>query len=204
MVNHFKINEKKDVLRVLNVLLNKQQLKKPNMLIIINGTTPKNLIFPPLVHEIKQGLTAIASKTQAWVLGECNFDDQIYSLIESALYEGSDSENIPFISFLKDKSNKNMGLKSKRIKNAFFIESSYETNHEILIQFCSFLRKNLPYSYYKSEELANNDDIPFKIPILLIIINGELEALDALLEAFQGNKSILVIKVIDFIELNYF
>jgi hypothetical protein len=185
--------ENKDAFNILNVLFNERKLKKPNMIILINGTSPENQLYPPLVHEIKQGLITIASNTQAWILSECSFDDQIYRLIESALYEGSDSENIPFIVFLKNKNkitNKIADLKST--KNMFFIQQS---KTDVLNELATCLRKNLPYFYYKSGKQDDYDKIKFKIPILLIFMNGDLKAFEVLIKALDENKPILIIKV---------
>jgi hypothetical protein len=182
--------ENKDDFNILNNLFNERKLKKPNMIILINGTSPENQLYAPLIHEIKQGLTAIASNTQAWILGECNFDDQIYRLIESDLYEGSDSENIPFIVFLKKKSNKIADLRSTN--NMFFVQQS---NTDVLNELATCLRKNLPYFYYKSVKQDDYDNIKFKIPILLIFMNGDLKAFEVLIKALDKNKPILIIKI---------
>ena len=123
-------------------------------------------------------------------MGECNFDDQIYRLIESDLYECSDSENIPFIVFLKKKSNKIADLRSTN--NMFFVQQS---NTDVLNELATCLRKNLPYFYYKSVKQDDYDNIKFKIPILLIFMNGDLKAFEVLIKALDENKPILIIKV---------
>ena len=163
------------------------------MIIKVKEAMPLSQVYWPLVMEIKNGLATIAANTQAWILGEFKFDDPIYNIIQSALYEGNDSENVPFIAFFQDFP-KNFQNKNKRIKT-YFIESTNNTLNEISNKFEMYLRKNLPYSHYKSDKTANLDDTPFKVPSLDIIINGCLNTFDSVIEALKSNKPILVVKV---------
>lgn len=108
-----------DHLKILYYLFKQKQFKKPYLLLTICGSI--NELDLRIEKEIKKGIGKITTNTEAWLISDCNYKDRFHRFLEEALFEGIDTDNVPFISFVKlDMNNENM-VQAYNVNFFFFL-----------------------------------------------------------------------------------